>query len=271
MPSIASNQPRLISRNTSSSIYDLPTIYVITPTYRRPEQIPDLVRLAQTLLHVPALHWIVVEDDNKTTAAVGDLLQRYGMSHTHLHAPMPEKYKTRKPMPRGVSNRNAAMDWIRRHATSGVVYFADDDNTYDVRLFEEMRHTRKISMWPVGLVTKTALSSPVVDGRGRVVDFFDGWISKRKFPVDMAGFALSVQLINEKTDAYMPYRPGYEEDVFLQQFDISLDDIEPRADLCTKIFVWHTQTKKNGNADRELAESARYNDTNIQVLQSLLV
>ena len=112
-------------------------------------------------------------------------------------APMPEKYKTRKPMPRGVSNRNAAMDWIRRHATSGVVYFADDDNTYDVRLFEEMRHTRKISMWPVGLVTKTALSSPVVDGRGRVVDFFDGWISKRKFPVDMAGFALSVQLINE--------------------------------------------------------------------------
>lgn len=50
-------------------------------------------------------------------------------------------------------------------------------------------------MWPVGLVTKVGLSSPVVNDRGVVVDFFDGWMANRKFPVDMAGFAVSVQLI----------------------------------------------------------------------------
>ena len=52
---------------------------------------------------------------------------------------MPEKYaRKKKNLPRGVSNRNEAMDWIREHVTEGVVYFADDDNSYDIRLFEEV-------------------------------------------------------------------------------------------------------------------------------------
>lgn len=51
---------------------------------------------------------------------------------------MPEKYKKFKFKPRGVANRNAAVDWLRANVKSGVVYFADDDNTYDVRLFEEV-------------------------------------------------------------------------------------------------------------------------------------
>jgi beta-1,3-glucuronyltransferase len=51
---------------------------------------------------------------------------------------MPEKYKKSKLKPRGVANRNAALDWVRSNCKSGVVYFADDDNTYDIRLFEEV-------------------------------------------------------------------------------------------------------------------------------------
>lgn len=61
----------------------------------------------------------------------------------------------------------------------------------------QMRFTKKVSMWPVGLVTKVGLSSPVVNDKGVVVDFFDGWMANRKFPVDMAGFAVSVQLVLE--------------------------------------------------------------------------
>lgn len=45
---------------------------------------------------------------------------------------------------------------------TGVLYFGDDDNTYDVRLFDEMRDTRNISMFPVGLVGDYAVSAPVV-------------------------------------------------------------------------------------------------------------
>ena len=41
--------------------------------------------------------------------------------------------------PRGVSNRNAGLKWVKVHAKDGVIYFADDDNTYDYRIFDEVR------------------------------------------------------------------------------------------------------------------------------------
>lgn len=52
---------------------------------------------------------------------------------------MPEVFKkVRGPKPKGVANRNRGLKWIRQNAIDGVVYFADDDNTYDVRLFNEV-------------------------------------------------------------------------------------------------------------------------------------
>ena len=46
--------------------------------------------------------------------------------------------------PKGVANRLAGLDWVYNHAKnigdmSGAIYFADDDNTYDIRLFEEVQ------------------------------------------------------------------------------------------------------------------------------------
>lgn len=53
---------------------------------------------------------------------------------------MPEQYRNKKkgPKPRGVSNRNRGIQWIRMNATEGVMYFADDDNTYDLEIFYEV-------------------------------------------------------------------------------------------------------------------------------------
>lgn len=55
-------------------------------------------------------------------------------------APMPAQYKnrTKGPKPRGVSNRNKGLEWVRDNAETGVLYFADDDNTYDLELFNEV-------------------------------------------------------------------------------------------------------------------------------------
>jgi len=61
-----------------------PRLYIITPTYRRPEQIAELTRMAQTLMHVQNLHWLVIEDAQNKTQLVSDLLQRTGISHDHL-------------------------------------------------------------------------------------------------------------------------------------------------------------------------------------------
>ena len=55
---------------------------------------------------------------------------------------MPDVYRKKyqeNRLPKGVSNRNKALHWIFRYAVDkAVVYFADDDNTYDLRLFHEV-------------------------------------------------------------------------------------------------------------------------------------
>ena len=47
-------------------------------------------------------------------------------------------------------------------------------------------------MWPVGLLTSFGISTPIVKN-GAVKGFYDGFISNRKYPVDFAGFAVSVE------------------------------------------------------------------------------
>ncbi len=161
------------------------------------------------------------------------------------------RYSANKP--RGVANRNAGLKWIRENhcrgplgnaekPCRGVVYFGDDDNTYDLRLFEEIRHTNTVSMFPVGLVGRQGISSPLVKD-GKVIGFTDPWFHHRKFPIDMAGFAFNVKLLLE-TKAKMPFTVGMEEDLFIKALGVKYDDIEPLADDCTKVLVWHTQTQR---------------------------
>ncbi|XP_050426846.1 galactosylgalactosylxylosylprotein 3-beta-glucuronosyltransferase S-like [Adelges cooleyi] len=226
-------------------------IYFITPTYPRREQIAELTRLGQTLMLVPRIHWIVADDRPDCSQQLTALLPDFGIPYTHVASPMPAVYRRKAAaLPRGVSNRRAALDWIRhnhdRADPNAVVYFGDDDNTFHLDLFKEIRTTKKISMFPVGLVGEYGVSSPIID-KGKVVGFFDSWPAKRKFPVDMAGFAVNVQLIFQHPYATMPYQVGFEEDRFLMALGVRLEDIEPKAENCTKILVWHTQTAKKPN------------------------
>ena len=59
-----------------------------------------------------------------------------------------------------------------------------------------MRYTQKISMWPVGLITRLGISTPIIKD-GKFVGWYDGWIKDRIFPVDMAAFAVSVELLKQ--------------------------------------------------------------------------
>ncbi|KAG8326115.1 hypothetical protein J6590_050446 [Homalodisca vitripennis] len=157
-----------------------------------------------------------------------------GVPFTHISSPMPEIYRSVSVIPRGVANRRAALDWIRANVKSGVLYFGDDDNTFDLKLFEEIRDTNKVSMFPVGLIGEYGVSAPIVK-EGKVVGFYDSWPAKRKFPVDMAGFAVNVEYLLKYPNATMPFRAGYEEDRFLRSLGITLDMIEPKADSCTQV------------------------------------
>ena len=125
----------------------LPVIFAITPTYRRFLQKAELTRTAQTLKHVKNLHWIVVEDSHERTNLVKRFLSNSGLNYTHLNTRTPVEMRRGRNKPRwtksrGVEQRNTGIEWLRENInpnlTKGVVYFADDDNTYDIRLFEEV-------------------------------------------------------------------------------------------------------------------------------------
>lgn len=109
-----------------------------------------------------------------------------------------------------------------------------------------MRYTRKVAVWPVGFVGGLLVERPLIDGdKDRVTAFNSMWESKRPFPLDMAGFAMSLRLLMSRPDASFSAREkvGFIESHFLGQLVKSWDELEPKADKCTKILVWHTKTK----------------------------
>lgn len=134
-----------------------PLIFAITPTYKRWTQKADLTRLCQTLMHVNNLRWIVIEDSTEKTTLVENFLSSCTVNSTHLNIKTspalldnPTKNHTHRRVkkPRGIEQRNLALKWLRRkykpESIRGVVYFADDDNTYDLRVFEEVSNWYKI-------------------------------------------------------------------------------------------------------------------------------
>ncbi|CAG9782031.1 unnamed protein product [Diatraea saccharalis] len=233
---VSMNDERIQMNNKT----DLKMIYYITPTYPRPEQIPELTRLSHTLMHVPRIHWVIADDQPTCSEVVKNVLRKSGIPFTHIASPKPFHYRSNN-FPRGVANRRAALDWIRHNVREGILYFGDDDNTIDLELFEEMRLTKKVSMFPVGLIGGYGVSSPIIKD-GKVAGFFDSWPGSRTFPVDMAGFAVNIEYLT--STASMPYIAGHEEDKFLVSLGLKIEDIEPLADNCTKILVWHTRTVK---------------------------
>ncbi|RXG57123.1 Galactosylgalactosylxylosylprotein 3-beta-glucuronosyltransferase I [Armadillidium vulgare] len=212
----------------------LPKIFVVTPTHARPVQKAELTRLKNVFLHIPALHWIIVEDANGKSELVTNFLKTSNIPHTHLFKQTPVQWKLNQKdprwiKPRGVLQRNEAISWLRENISpteKGV-----------------MRYTKKISVWPVGLVGGIMVEKPLLDEKGRVRGFNANWRPDRKFPLDMASFAVNLGLLVRSSDAFFSHRSqrGFLETDFLEKL-ATREDLEPKADSCTKVLVWHTQT-----------------------------
>ena len=131
LQSLLQTQSRTTSHNTNTPSTDqkesnLTTIYMITPTYARWTQKADLTRLCQTLMHVPKLHWIVVEDSEQKTRLVTRFLARCTVESTHLNTRTAEHLRLKQNEPvwrknRGVEQRNLALDWLRNAGAAGVL------------------------------------------------------------------------------------------------------------------------------------------------------
>ena len=64
----------------------------------------------------------------------------------------------------------------------GVIYFADDDNTYSLDIFEEMRTTKTVSVWPVG-IGKFKVLALLVENPNAISTDYDG---KTYTPIQIA-------------------------------------------------------------------------------------
>ena len=86
------------------------------------------------------IHWLIIEDGKQTDPVIEKLLSGYDIHHTYFAQVNTLPSKLRRIM-RGVDQRNAGINWVRvnhNRDESAVLYFADDDNTYTLELFDEV-------------------------------------------------------------------------------------------------------------------------------------
>jgi len=106
-----------------------------------------------------------------------------------------------------------------------------------------MRRIEKVGVWPVGLVGGLMVEMPVVNSTtGRVVGFNSNWRPERPFPIDMAGFAINLQLLLDHPEAKfsLTAERGYQETEILKNI-ITRDQLEPLAKMCSEVILLITK------------------------------
>ncbi|KAI6239771.1 Galactosylgalactosylxylosylprotein 3-beta-glucuronosyltransferase [Aphelenchoides fujianensis] len=218
-------------------------IFVITPTYPRPERFADMTRTTQTLMQVSNLFWIVVEDGEARSPVVQRMLDRSGIPHVYLNTTS----NPALPVHRGWTQRNFALTYLRENYAEekrGVVYFADDDNAYDVRMFNQyIRRVKKIGFWAVGFSGGGKVEAPHVEN-GTITKWDTIYEPDRKFATDMAGFAVNIRLILNSNASFGKQCNKNPEDCFLRQLGVNVSEAEPfgHDSEPKELLVWHTKS-----------------------------
>ncbi|CAH9074242.1 unnamed protein product [Cuscuta europaea] len=174
-------------------------LIVVTPTEPRPFQAYYLNHIAHTLKRVPPpLLWIVVEM-NSQSLETADLLRTTGVMYRHLVCNN-NKNVTEIKRDKLVHMRNAALSHIEAHRLDGIVYFADDDKTYSLQLFQEIRDIRRVGAWPVPRMAENKKhviwEGPICKGK-KVL----GWHTDdrrkriRRFQAQVSGFAFNSTIL----------------------------------------------------------------------------
>jgi hypothetical protein len=145
-------------------------IYIITPTFARISQRPDLVRFTDTVRAAGNATWIVIEDAAETSTWNKRLFDESELSDVvYINAKTPEYFTTGK----GIAQRNAGLRVVYERECQGpkkyssimeypIVYFGDDDNTFDHRLWKYLRENLiRVVVANVGMISfPTAIEGP---------------------------------------------------------------------------------------------------------------
>jgi len=209
-----------------------PKILIVTPTYERIRRILYIKRLIKIFRNIRNILWIIVEDADRACPEVERLLKKSGIAYIYLNTGPTSDF--------GNLQRDFALRYIRDRNLEGIVYLADDDNYYDEKLFDEIRKTKNVSVFPVGNLGPHGIEKPIVQG-GKILEWDAGW-KERKFPVDMAGFAFNTRLLKPLSDPVWSVRKvrGGETE-FLEKIVNSKDELETLCDNCKECLVVHNK------------------------------
>lgn len=207
-------------------------LLLITCTYNRPIRLNLIKNLSIMIGKLKDVKWIIIEDDYEIDEEVRKVLP-----DNAIYLPFGP---TRSG---GNAQRNYALEYIKKMGYQGIIYNMDDDNKYDIRIFDEIRKTKNVAFLPVGNLGPNNIERPIVYN-GKFIRWDANWRS-RKYCVDMAGYAFNSNLLKKLNSPLWSYfRHGGGEDEFLQKILNDINDAEFLCDNCTKVYVWH-----NGNVN----------------------
>ena len=74
---------------------------------------------------------------------------------------------------------------------------------------------------------------------------------------------LHYQIIIGIIRSFSRLQVSYLEEGFMRSLGVSLAQLEPRAELCTRVWVWHTRTERAAAPKLEHIQNEKYEGTNI--------
>jgi len=201
----------------------------ITPTHARPQRLDYIKRCIVAFQGLASFKWLVIEDGNQCDPEVQKILKASGINFIYLHHGPTRNYGNRQ--------RNHALQYIRDKQLKGVVYLADDDNSYSPKLFDELRKVERAAILAVGLLGPRGIERPIVK-KGEILWWDANWI-ERKYPVDTAAIAIDADLLQDiKGDIWDDLEFGGETE-FLERFVAHPNDLEFLGNNCRRCYAWH--------------------------------
>ena len=106
-----------------------------------------------------------------------------------------------------------------------------------------MRYTKKVSVWPVGLVGNLKWEGPICKN-GSVIKFQAFVRPNRPLPLDMAGFAINAKLFIDNPEVEMDRSAVGNLESIVSRLPVPREEYEPLANNCKQVqsfnlsFLW---------------------------------
>jgi len=204
-------------------------IIICTPTYNRPYRYNFINRAANVFNKLENILWIVVEDNNVIDETVQKILTKANLNFIYYPIGPTRKY--------GMAQWNSALEYINTNNITGTVYCTGDDNYWDLKIFDKIRPTKNISIFPVGNIGPEGIEKAILNEEGKFVKWSANGLNRR-FPVDFNGFAFNSEILKKIKRPYWFHEGRSGESTFLEKFIKNENEFEFVSKKC---YVWHNE------------------------------